>query len=293
MTYKSGDFESCLSSIRNVVETQKVISKLNEVLSYGIEISEFKIKGKDIVINVKTYNVFEYLLKSFEKIGYTTNNDILNAVNYGVPQSRERLIIIGVRNDIVNDSNLKVELPQPIVTNEIQYTTVFNAIGDLEDLDPDKDVNYSSKEKNIKDTNCPSLYRDFVFNSERIYNHINTSTREVALSRFKELSEGENFHDLQAENQSTYANPNRTQNTIYQRLKYNSQCGTVVNVRKSMWIHPKVDRALSIREAARLQSFPDSYIFKGTKDAQYQQVGNAVPPLLGKAIAEKVLDFLK
>jgi len=60
-----------------------------------------------------------------------------------------------------------------------------------------------------------------------------------------------------------------------------------------MWIHPKVDRALSIREAARLQSFPHSYIFKGTKDAQYQQVGNAVPPLLGKAIAEAVLEVLE
>jgi len=60
-----------------------------------------------------------------------------------------------------------------------------------------------------------------------------------------------------------------------------------------MWIHPKINRAVSIREAARLQSFPDSYIFKGTKDAQYQQVGNAVPPLLGKAIAEKVLELLE
>jgi DNA (cytosine-5)-methyltransferase 1 len=65
-----------------------------------------------------------------------------------------------------------------------------------------------------------------------------------------------------------------------------------MNVRKSMWIHPILNRALSIREAARLQSFPDSFIFHGRKNSQYQQVGNAVPPLLGQAIAECLLEQL-
>jgi DNA (cytosine-5)-methyltransferase 1 len=63
----------------------------------------------------------------------------------------------------------------------------------------------------------------------------------------------------------------------------------VVNIRKSMWIHPVFDRAVSAREAARLQSFPDDYIFYGTKDSVYQQIGNAVPPILGRAVAEAVL----
>lgn len=60
-----------------------------------------------------------------------------------------------------------------------------------------------------------------------------------------------------------------------------------------MWIHPTQDRAVSIREAARLQSFPDSFIFIGTKDKQYQQVGNAVPPFMANAIAEKLAEQLK
>ncbi len=76
------------------------------------------------------------------------------------------------------------------------------------------------------------------------------------------------------------------------RLKYDEASGTVVNVRKSMWIHPVLDRAISIREAARLQTFPDSFVFEGTKDSQYQQVGNAVPPFLAKAIAESLFSLL-
>lgn len=85
----------------------------------------------------------------------------------------------------------------------------------------------------------------------------------------------------------------RTQNTIYLRLNYDEPSGTVVNVRKSMWIHPTQDRAISVREAARLQTFPDSFVFCGSKDKQYQQVGNAVPPIMAKSIAEKLAQILE
>ena len=78
---------------------------------------------------------------------------------------------------------------------------------------------------------------------------------------------------------------------MYKRLSPDVPSDTVVNVRKSMWIHPVFDRAVSAREAARLQSFPDDYIFYGTKDSVYQQIGNAVPPVLGRAVAEKVLEL--
>lgn len=92
---------------------------------------------------------------------------------------------------------------------------------------------------------------------------------------------------------NTYTDAARTQNTIYLRLNYDEPSGTVVNVRKSMWIHPTQDRAISVREAARLQTFPDSFVFCGSKDKQYQQVGNAVPPIMAKSIAEKLAQILE
>ena len=113
------------------------------------------------------------------------------------------------------------------------------------------------------------------------------------MERFKALNQGQNFHSLSDElKNNTYTDISRTQNTIYLRLKYDEPSGTVVNVRKSMWVHPTKDRAISIREAARLQTFPDSFVFFGTKDKQYQQVGNAVPPIMAEAIAKELAEQL-
>ena len=76
-------------------------------------------------------------------------------------------------------------------------------------------------------------------------------------------------------------------------MDYDAPSSIVVNVRQSMWVHPTLDRAISVREAARLQTFPDSFVFCGSKDKQYQQVGNAVPPIMAKAIAKKLATQLK
>ena len=124
-------------------------------------------------------------------------------------------------------------------------------------------------------------------------NHMITKTTDTAMERFRALKQGQNFHALDDNlKTNTYTDASRTQNTIYLRLNYDEPSGTVVNVRKSMWIHPTLDRAISVREAARLQTFPDSFVFCGTKDKQYQQVGNAVPPIMAKSIAKKLAQTL-
>ena len=165
------------------------------------------------------------------------------------------------------------------------------AIEDIEDVEPvtevSDDIGIVLNEKDVD--GLAGLLRD----SERLYNHVITKTTATAMERFKAIKQGENFHSLDdALKTNTYTDVSRTQNTIYLRLNYDEPSGTVVNVRKSMWIHPVKNRAVSIREAARLQTFPDSFIFCGTKDKQYQQVGNAVPPIMAKAIANKLCRYL-
>ncbi|MNX55886.1 Modification methylase AplI [compost metagenome] len=217
---------------------------------------------------------------------YQIDDGVLNAAWFGVPQLRERYIAIGLRKDL----HLQPELPVKVY-KEAEYFTVFDAIQDLEQIDPvfnteDDPIPLNNE---FQTTELTRLLR----NSAMLSNHVATETRETAKKRFEALGQGQNFHDLDRSLiENTYTRPERTQNSIYLRLEYGKPSGTVTNVRKSMWIHPTIPRAISIREAARLQSFPDDYVFVGTKDSQYQQVGNAVPPMMGRAIAAKLAEML-
>ena len=179
-------------------------------------------------------------------------------------------------------------MPSPILNPENFYV-VRDAIEDLEKLETSILADAPGIPAGEKGS---STLASLLCNRDIIFNHVITDTGETAKKRFEALGQGENFHNLDSTLKDTYSLPGRTQNTIYLRLQYDKPSGTVVNVRKSMWIHPTISRALSIREAARLQSFSDKFVFYGPKNSQYQQVGNAVPPLLGQAIAECLLEQL-
>lgn len=199
-----------------------------------------------------------------------------------------RFVVMGIKKTLASE----VKLPLGSFHEE-NYRTVRDAIQDLEEVptvyDVAKDVGTPLADaQNISDLG--KALRD----SSVLKNHIITNTRETAMERFRALKQGQNFHALdESLKTNTYTDVSRTQNTIYLRLDYDQPSGTVINVRKSMWVHPVFDRAVSVREAARLQTFPDSFVFYGTKDKQYQQVGNAVPPIMAKAIAKKLAQQLR
>ncbi|HBG7376909.1 TPA: DNA cytosine methyltransferase [Clostridioides difficile] len=249
-------------------------------------IFENTLDDNKIIAKMDTYIIIDYINASFEYLGYVLNGSALNSIDYGVPQNRERFVLIGAKKDFLK--NKKIETPKPIVGEN--YVTVRDAIGDLAEYEASKgsmDYCFEKNSNNIE----KDFYRKIILDSNKIYNHVCTDTRNIALKRFEYINQGNNFHSLPDELKGTYADPERTQNTIYKRLVYDKPSDTVVNVRKSMWIHPIKNRAVSAREAARLQSFPDSYKFLGTKDSVYQQIGNAVPPLLGRVVAEKILNL--
>lgn len=277
--------------IEPAIMIQRMLSKSKEIFDSHLVVDKCDYaENGDLVAYIKSYAVFDYLkaLLGTDSNGYEINQDVLCAADFGAPQKRKRFIVIGIKKSLTDT----VQLPIGIFS-EKDYRTVQDAIGDLQNVPTVTDV--------AEDIGTPLKKADDISelgkslrDTDTLFNHIITKTRETAMERFKAIKQGENFHSLNDSlKTNTYTDANRTQNTIYLRLAYNQPSGTVVNVRKSMWIHPELNRAISIREAARLQTFPDSFIFCGSKDKQYQQVGNAVPPIMAKAIAEKLADQLE
>jgi len=276
-------------AIEPAILLQRMLSKVKEINDNNIVVDSFA-HDNGLVANVKSMPVVDYITKILEanSNGYTLVKGVLSAATFGVPQKRMRYVVMGVKKDIAN----KIELPKGTI-DEGQFKTVHDAIWDLEVIDAATEVDPGNKGVPLEE--APEGISELglsLRNSTVLHNHVSTATTPEALERFEALPQGGNFHDLPEHLKKSYSDTKRTQNTIYLRLVYAKPSGTVVNVRKSMWIHPTLPRALSIREAARLQSFPDKFVFCGTKDSQYQQVGNAVPPMLAKAIAEQLCGYL-
>lgn len=289
--YYAGELE--VSEIKAHIEPsimiQRMLSKAMEIHENNILVDSYT-KTNGIAANIRSFAVFDYIQRILEapENNYTLDSDVLCAADFGAPQKRMRFVIMGIKKSIA----AKVTLPIGSFTGK-KYRSVRDAIEDLEDVTPVCDLAEDKVGITLEEKDGLGDLAKALRNSSVLKNHIVTKTTETAMERFRALKQGENFHALdESLKTNTYTDASRTQNTIYLRLNYDEPSGTVVNVRKSMWIHPTLDRAISVREAARLQTFPDSFVFCGSKDKQYQQVGNAVPPIMAKSIAKKLAQIL-
>jgi DNA (cytosine-5)-methyltransferase 1 len=289
------DNKKMLDNLQNFIEINQLLRYLKEIEDEKIvKLGMPEVQGEKklkVIVHVKSYSIVVYLEKFFKYLGYKIDKDTVHSNHFFVPQKRQRFMILGVKSDSTKHET--IEFPKRYTENDF---TVKDAIGDLEDIEPTKNVEENVLNYNVQPTKTvmQKYYRSNIKESI-IYNHINTESEPLSKQRFEEIKKtaGKNFHSLSKELQEvSYTDASRTQNTVYLRLDYDASSPTVINVRKSMWQHPANAVALSIREAARLQSFKDDYIFKGTKDKQYQQIGNAVPPLMARAIAEHLLYYL-
>ena len=292
LNYYSGvlDASALKSKIEPAIMIQRMLSKAQEIYENHIVVDAYSVED-GIAAVIRSFAVYDYLEKVLQapENDYVLDKGVLCAADYGAPQKRMRFVVIGIKRSI----SPKVALPKGRFDAD-EYRTVRDAISDLEevtpvfDLEDDKDGIRIERKENLNELAAA------LRNAEVLRNHIVTKTTDTAMERFRALKQGQNFHALdESLKTNTYTDAARTQNTIYLRLNYDEPSGTVVNVRKSMWIHPTQDRAISVREAARLQTFPDSFVFCGSKDKQYQQVGNAVPPIMAKSIAKKLAKILK
>ena len=213
------------------------------------------------------------IICAFNDLGYEVDVNILTASDFGVPQNRKRAFFLGKKG------TKKLLLPKP----NNKTTTVAEAIYDLP-------IIKSGEGKDIDDYPCVPLsdYQKLMRKgSKGVYNHQATKHSELALKKLSMIPKGKGKEVLPKEllTKSIYSG-------TWTRLKEDGLAPTITTrfdtPSSGMFTHPILDRCITVREGARLQSFPDRFIFYGTKSSQLKQVGNAVPPLLAYSIAKLI-----
>lgn len=225
---------------------------------------------------------------SLDSLGYNNIDfQILRAEEYGVPQQRRRIFFIG------NRLGLPIRWPEPSHGPGLKrFVTVWDAIGDLPRLQngeaPKGPLGYRSKPK--------SEYQAYLRgNSIEVTNHAAPRLAPINLRRMKHIKEGGSWRDIPFELlPAGMKRARRCDHTKrYGRLRKDGLSSTILTKCDLHWgafIHPEQDRALTVREGARLQSFPDSFWFAGSRTQQYVQVGNAVPPLLARQVGLAIVE---
>ncbi len=220
----------------------------------------------------------EQIIECFNKMGYTTSTQLLHATDFGVPQKRARFFIVGSLHGTA------FEFPTP---THKKVVTVANAMIDMPRLQNGASECYLNYAKPATNRYVRSLRGKL----KGCHNHLVTRNSDLVVKRYLHIPQGGNWEDIPDRLMGNYADKLRCHTGIYRRLKSNEPSVVIGNYRKNMLVHPTEHRGLSVREAARLQSFPDQFVFKGSIGFQQQQVGNAVPPLLSNAIFRKILEY--
>ena len=257
--------------------------KRNRLYLSFIEVVE-KIKPKAFLIeNVPGLAVMyqgrvkNEIIRRLSKLGYEVEMKILNAADYGVPQIRKRVFFVGLKKGLGT-----FQFPDPTHSPE-NYITSDEAIGDL----PDREEEIGLEEDRYI-MSAKSEYQKLMRkNSDKLWNHVATKHTQLVKSVIAMVPDGGNHKDL-----PPGVGESRKFNEAWTR--YNSQRPSkTIDTGHRNHFHYKFNRIPTVRENARLQSFPDSFRFIGTRTQQNRQVGNAVPPLLGYNIGKRLIKYLK
>lgn len=235
-----------------------------------------------IIENVKTMLTaangyfIEEIKQKINDLGYVLNYDVLNSVNYGVPQTRNRAILIAHKSKLI-----------PLPETNTKILTVKDAISDLAYLNSGE-----GEPTTIYTTDALTEYQRIMrANSKLLFNHVATKHSKIALEKLSLIppEKGKEYLPEHLLGKQKFK-------TTWSRLEWDKPSPTIdtrfdtpSNGKNS---HPFLNRAITAREAARLQSFPDNFIFFGNKTSICTQIGNAVPPLLAKSIGLSIINSL-
>lgn len=259
------------------------------------------------IISLGKGTVVEQIYKELNSLGYKVKHRILFAGHYGVPQMRFRTVFIGIQNyrseilfpepeynaravaNFTGAQELCMFVPPLFEQALLKYTTVWDALSDLPEIRNGETASpreYAKKPENS--------YQEYLRQGvQELTNHRCAKISKINIDRLKYIPQGGSWRDIPFELlPDGLKRARRSDHTKrYGRLHPEALCSTVLTKCDPHWgsfFHPTQDRVLSVREAARIQSFPDKYQFTGSVTQQYEQIGNAVPPLLGKAIGQEI-----
>lgn len=294
-------FKSYIRVIKNVQPKYFVMENVEGILS--MQFDKFTGITKKVYEN-KT--VPEILRSEFYELGYYVQFNVLQASDFGVPQNRRRVFFIGhkirrYRGNKYKDLVAPPEFPKRTVE---RYVSVKEAIDDLSFLESGHKCNNYRINENLTQYQMDSINgrtpnaNGKTIKSEELFNHEAARHSQGVIDRFSLMNEGENLSDIKLRLSKDLWEIHKTEKLRCQRIRSNYPSPTILTLPDDL-IHYSNNRIMTVREHARLQSFDDSFVFLGKRTTggdnrkkdlpQYTQVGNAVPPLLAKAVAIEIL----
>lgn len=243
----------------------------------------FIIENVPGILNYNEGSVKKEIYETFKKLGYDVHAEVLCAADYGVPQMRNRAFFIG------NNLGLcSTDLFPPPTHNKDTYVSVMDAISDLPPLNSGEGMEVSPYSTNAILTEYQKKLRN---PDGLIYNHMSSQHKTETIELLKMINEGQTMKDLPEKYRTKSVHSG-----AYGRMESNAPAYTLTTRLNTPSVgritHPKQHRTITPREAARIQSFPDSYKFLGDITSLGMQIGNAVPPFLAEAIGKHILKIL-
>ena len=257
-----------ISGKRNPNDIRNSLYKIYTKTLYSLKPKVFIMENVPNLLSMDSGRFKEEIINELGSIGYEITYKVLLASDFGVPQNRRRVFLVGTREKSYKFREHK------IISSQI---TTEQAISDLPQYSLEDGSKYLSKPK------C-NYQKSMRKNSIGVWNHQITQLTQKTIDTIALVPDGGNYKDLPKKLQNT-----RKVNIAWTRYSSNKPSFTIDTGHRHHF-HYKYNRVPTVRESARLQSFPDTFIFKGSKTSQYKQVGNAVPPLLAKALFEDIIE---
>jgi DNA (cytosine-5)-methyltransferase 1 len=228
--------------------------------------------------------ILRSIVRECHDLGYHVDWNVLCAADYGVPQFRNRIFIVACDRSLADLLPMGTRGPNLVRP----HVSVRDAIGDLPALRNGAAMDHLPYRRNERLTEYQRLMRAGMHHSGVVQGNLVTRSAELIIERYRHIGRGLNWEAIPRKLLKNYKDVTQCHTGIYHRLEWHRPSKVLGNFRKNMLIHPSQNRGLSVREAARLQSFPDWYEFVGSIGFQQQQVADAVPPLLARFVIEHV-----